>query len=666
MEYTHVEPAWVPWRQKDLRHKLLFCTAALWTLFTLVYLFNVLIYFGFVIPPVSQRAISSMLIVIIVYLALPANKKSKLFRKQSMQWYEFIPILIMMGTCIYISIASNSIMEAGRITAFPYEMVMITALFVCLFEAIRRTVGVVVVVLILLFLTYAIFSDHFPSFLKSTGFDLNMCFGWMYVGGEGLWGVTLGTVATIVAGFVIFGAFLRVCGASKFFLDLAFAVGGNLRGGAAKTAVVASGLFGTVSGSTAANVATTGLITIPLMKSTGYSKNMAGGIECTASLGGMFMPPVMGATAFLIADFLQISYWSVCVSAFLPAIIYYIVLYYQVDCTAAKLQLQSLDKASLPKVSKVLKEGWQYIVPFVVLLWVMGVMRWSAQTAVLYTLVSLIVVSSFRKSSRLNLSKVLLALEEAAKGMMFIIPVCTAIGILVGSVQITGVAMRFTSELLELSGGHLILILIMSGLAAFILGMGMTALSVYIMTVVLIAPALVRLGVPPIAAHMFLFYFGCLAFITPPVAVEAFIAAGISGGHPFKTGFQAMRLGFGAYIVPWAFMFSPGILWIGGFSDIATAFVFVALAGICGGSVFEGWFFGPLNWYGRLLMLVALVCVFPPVLHIRIVGIVVLTVLFVVQQYRKHLRKANTASAPDMLAQLEGEPMEIKRSRYEN
>lgn len=639
MEHQNVESGWIPFRQKDLRQKLLFIIAAIWTLFTLAYLLNIFIYFGFVIPPVSQRAISSMLIVIIVYLALPFNKKTKRFRKAKMQWYEFIPIILVAVSCIYIAFASSSIMEMGRISAYPYEMVLITALFICLFEAVRRTVGIVVVCLIIMFLVYAIFSDHFPSFLKSTGFDLDMCFGWMYVGGEGLWGITLGTVATIVAGFVIFGAFLRACGASKFFLDLAFAIGGTLRGGAAKTAIVASGLFGTVSGSTAANVATTGLITIPLMKSTGYSKNMAGGIECTASLGGMFMPPVMGATAFLIADFLQISYWSVCVSAFLPAVVYYAVLFYQVDCTAAKLNLRGLPKEQIPKLSTVLKSGWQYIVPFLVLIWVLGILRWSAQTAVLYTLASLLIVSSFRKSSRLTPSKICLALEDSAKGMMFIIPVCTAIGILVGSVQITGVAMRFTSELLELSGGHLILILIMSGTAAFILGMGMTAISVYIMTVVLIAPALIRLGVPPLAAHMFLFYFGCLAFITPPVAVEAFIAAGISGGHPFKTGFQAMRLGFGAYIVPWAFVFSPGILWMGGLSNIATSFIFVALAGICGGSVFEGYFFGRLRWYGRALMLLALVCVFPPIMYMRITGLIILVIIFVIQLYRKSLKK---------------------------
>lgn len=639
MEKKIVETGWLSFKNRTLRQKIGFFVAALWTIYTLAYLFNIFFYCGYVLTPVAQRAISTMLLLLVVYLFLPFNKKTKKFKSDKIQWYEFIPIVVVIIVCTYIVIQIDPMMESGRIVAHSWEMVMIVAFILALFEAVRRTVGLVVVGIITFFFFYATYSNYFPSFLNSSGFDYDMILGWMYIGTEGMWGVTIGTVSTIVAGFVVFGAFLRACGASHFFLDLAFAVGGNLRGGAAKTAIIASGLFGTVSGSTAANVATIGLITIPLMKSTGFSKNMAGGIECTASLGGMFMPPVMGATAFLIADFLQISYWSVCVSAVLPALVYYAVLYYQVDCTAAKLDLKGLPKEEIPKIGKVLKDGWVFIVPFIVLLFVMGYLRWSAQTAVLYTLVSLIVVSTFKKKTRLNQEKVLLALEDAAKGMMFIIPVCTAIGILVGSVQITGVAMRFTSELLELSGGNLIIVLIMSGIAAFILGMGMTALSVYIMTVVLIAPALINMGVPPIAAHMFLFYFGCLAFITPPVAVEAFIAAGISGGHPFKTGFQAMRLGFGAYIVPWAFIFSPGILWMGGFDDIVISTIFICIAGICGGGTFEGYFFGPLTWYGRIIMSLALICVFPPIMSIRIVGLVILVIVFIIQKQRKHAGK---------------------------
>lgn len=637
MEKKSVESGWLPFKNRTLRQKIGFFVAALWSIYTLAYLFNVFLYVGYVLSPVAQRATSTMLILLVVYLFIPPNKKR--FQHDKMQWYEFIPIIIVPVTCIYIIVNIDPLMESGRITAYPYEMVLIVALILALFEAVRRTVGVVVISIITIFLLYAKFSNYFPSFLNSSGFDFSMILGWMYIGTEGMWGVTIGTVSTIVAGFVVFGAFLRACGASRFFLELAFAVGGNLRGGAAKTAIIASGLFATVSGSTAANVATIGLITIPLMKSTGFSKNMAGGIECTASLGGMFVPPVMGATAFLIADFLQISYWSVCVSAFLPAVVYYIVLYYQVDCTAAQKNLKGLPKEDIPKISTVMKDGWIFLVPFAVLLFVMGYLRWSAQTAVLYTLISLIIVSTFKKKTRLNREKILLALEDGAKGMMFIIPVCTAIGILVGSVQITGMGMRFTSELLELSGGSLVVVLIMSGVAAFVLGMGMTALSVYIMTVVLIAPALINLGVPPIAAHMFLFYFGCLAFITPPVAVEGFIAAGISGGHPFKTGFQAMRLGFGAYIVPWAFIFSPGILWLGGFEDIAVSAIFICVAGICGGSLFEGYFFGPLAWYGRVVMLIALICVFPPLMYLRLAGLVILLILFIIQKQRKRAGK---------------------------
>ena len=597
------------WNERGLRYKLAFVVAVVWSTYTLSYLCNLFFYFDIVVYPLTHRAISSGLICILVLLLFPPRKK---VIGGKLKWYDILSILIITVGCSYIALNANQLVADGRLISHPHEMVLASLLFISVIDAARRTVGSILAALILFSFFYAVYSNYFPGFLRSTGFSYPMALGWMYLSAEGFWGMIIGIVSTIVAGFIIFGGFLRALGASKFFSDLALASAGSMRGGAAKAAVIASTFFGTISGSTAANVATTGQITIPLMKKTGYEKNYAGAVEATASLAGMFMPPVMGATAFLIAEFLQMTYWSVCVAAFLPAMAYYATLLVQVDLEAAKIGLKGLPRENLPSVKKTLSGGWQYLLPFVILLFLLGVLRYSAQTAIMYTLGALIVVSFFKKESRLTPRKLLNALEESARGMMPIIPLCTAIGILVGAIQMTGAGTKFTSELLTISGGNLGILLVMTGMAAFILGMGMTAVGVYILTVVLLAPALIKAGVEPIAAHMFLFYFGCLSFITPPVCVDAYIAAGISGGSPFKTGFRAMRLGFAAYLVPWAFIFNPGILMIGSPLKILLTFLFVTLGSITMGVVFEGHFLTKIRLGVRIPLAISGFCIFIP------------------------------------------------------
>ncbi len=628
------------WKERGLRFKAALVVSVLWTSYTLTYLSNGFFYLNIVIPPLTHRAVSAGLICTLVFLVPPGRGR---IIESRLAWYEALFIVIVTVGCAYVAINADTLVAEGRLVCRPYEIALSALLFISVVEAARRTTGWVLVSLITFFFFYAVYSNHFPGFLRSTGFSYSMALGWMYLSAEGFWGIIIGIVSTIVSGFIIFGGFLRASGASRFFNDLALALGGAFRGGAAKAAVMASTFFGTISGSTAANVATTGQITIPLMKDTGYEKNYAGAVEATASLGGMFMPPVMGATAFLIAEFLEATYWEVCVAAFLPAVAYYATLLLQVDLHAAKIGLRGVKREELPSLKKTLAEGWQYIVPFIILLFLLGVMRYSAQTSIIYTLASLVIVSSFKRESRLTPRKLLIALEESARGMMPIIPLCTAIGILVGSIQMTGVGMRFTSQLLGLSGGSLMALLLMTGIAAFILGMGMTAVGVYILTVVLLAPALVRAGVEPIAAHMFLFYFGCLAFITPPVAVEAFIAAGISGGTPFRTGFRAMRLGFAAYLVPWAFVFNPGILMIGSWTDISKAFFFIVLGTMCAGCSFEGFMLVLMRTWERVLVMAAGLMVFVPVGSTRLAGLALLA-LIVLRQVMLFMRESSGKS----------------------
>jgi TRAP transporter 4TM/12TM fusion protein len=611
------------WKIRRLRSKLVLLVAASWSIYTLAYLCNVFFYLGVVIYPITHRAISAGLISILVFL-VHAPKKG--VSRETLRWYDALPIFFIIVGCTYIAVRADSLVAEGRLISYTFEIILASFLFLSVIEATRRTIGWVMPGLVIFFFFYAVYSNHFPGFLHSTGFSYSMMFGWMYLSAEGFWGMIIGIVSTIVAGFIIFGGFLRALGASKFFNELALATVGFMRGGAAKAAVIASTLFGTISGSIAANVATTGQITIPLMKDTGYEKNYAGAVEATASTGGMFMPPIMGATAFLIAEFLNISYWSVCVAAFLPAIAYYTTLLVQVDLEAAKIGLKGLPREDLPSLKKTLLGGWQYLLPFALLIFLLGVLRYSAQTSIMYTIAALIIVSSFKKESRLTPKKLLSALEDSARGMMAIAPLCTAIGILVGTIAITGAGTRFTSQLLTISGGNLMILLVMTACAAFILGMGMTAVSVYILTVILLAPALIRAGIEPISAHMFLFYFGCLSFITPPVCVGAYIAAGISGGDPWKTGFRAVRLGFTAFLVPWAFVFNPGILMIGSPLEILSSFFFIALGAMSIGVAFEGFFINKLNTWVIILFAMSGLCIFIPNILTRVLGISFLAV----------------------------------------
>jgi TRAP transporter 4TM/12TM fusion protein len=621
---------------RGLRARLALVVAVAWSAYTLAYLCHLFFYLGIVVYPLTHRAISAGLVCILTLLLVPWRKSGP---PSGLKWYDWLPILVVALGCGYIGLHANKLIAEGRLMAHPWEMILATLFFLSVIEATRRTTGWILAGLVIASFFYAVYSDHFPGFLRSTGFPFSMALGWMYLSGEGVWGMILGVVAEIVAGFIIFGGFLKAVGASKFFNDLALALAGSMRGGAAKAAVIASTFFGTISGSIAANVATTGQITIPLMKNTGYKPDYAGAVEATASTGGMFMPPIMGATAFLIAEFLQISYWDVCVAAFLPGIAYYATLLIQVDLQAAKIGLKGLPRDQLPSIGKTLKEGWQYLLPFALLIFLLAIMRYSAQTSIIYTLGALVVISAFNNRSRLTLKRLIEALDESAKGMMPIIPLCTAIGILVGAVEITGSGTKFTSQILTISGGNLFLLLLMTAAAAFILGMGMTTVSVYILTVVLLAPALVRAGVEPIAAHLFLFYFGCLSFITPPVAVAAYIAAGISHGSPWATGFQAVRLGFAAFLVPWAFVFNPGILMIGSPLKVLITSFFVILGTMSIGVAFEGYFLKRLKTWENMMTALGGFLIFFPSTKTRATGLAIL-LLLAAKQIMQEKRKA--------------------------
>lgn len=597
-----------PFKERPLRFKLAFLLGSVWTIYIILTLLKVFFTLGIIIYPVAHRAICAGALVSLVLLAVPPKKGADMER---LHWYETVMILWAAAACAYIACNSDSLIYSWG-DATWWQMLLAGGFSVALMEAVRRTSGLAPVILSVGSFFYFVYSDLFPGFLMSTGFTYAGATGWMFLSGEGYWGSIVGTVASTVPGFILFGCILTVTGASDFFSDLARACLGAYRGGPAKTAVLSSMFFGSLSGSVAANVATTGQITIPMMKKTGFPAELAGAVEAVASTGGMFTPPIMGATAFLIADFLGVSYWSVCAAAFLPAVLYYGTLLVQADIEAIRLCAVGEPRENLPRVRDVMREGWYYLPSFGVLIVCMGFLKFSAETSIVYTLLTLVVCTAFSRRTRLNWKRFLIVLENTAMGMNMVIPLSVAIGILVGAMTVTGTGQNLSNELGSLAGNNIYLMLLMAGAASFVLGMGMSSIACYLLTVTMLAPAIVGSGVEPLAVHMFLFYYGALSFITPPVAIAAFVASGISGGDPSKTGVLALRMGIAGFLVPWAFVVYPALLFIGPLWETALVFLasFTGLLAISG--AWTKYLLVPLALWERIVLGAGGIAIFVP------------------------------------------------------
>lgn len=538
---------------KDWRAWVILLLSSAWVLYTLAYLSNLFFYLGIIPYPTAHRALNVGIITVLAFIANPIRKGHPLV------WLDIIAIFFVVLGCSYIAIRAGELVYAWG-DANIFEMILGTALILALMEASRRTSGIALPIIVAFFFVYTMYSNYFPSFLQSSGFSYSRTMGWMYLSAEGLWGPIMEVISGLIAGFVIFGAIFKSTGASKFFIDLSLSLIGKVRGGAGKVAVIAGGLMGMITGSVVAGVATVGTITIPLMKRCGYKNDFSGAVGACAATGGVFTPPVMGAVAFLIADFLGISYWRVILAASIPAFLFYCILFNQIDLEAVRLKLKGLPKEEIPSLKDTLRGGWLFLFPIVVLVIFLGVLNYSGETSIIATIASLVIVSSLKKESRLSIPKISSAFVSSARGMESITPVCSAIGIIVGSLVITGAGINLSSGLLALAGGSVFLLLLMAAGANFVLGMGMTSVTCYIITVVLMAPALIKMGVAPMAAHMFLFYYGTISFITPPVAIGAYVAANIAEGSFWKTGWQSTLLGVGAFVIPWSFVYNPSLV----------------------------------------------------------------------------------------------------------
>ena len=589
-----------------------------------------------------QRSIHLCFALTLIFLLYPAMAKSPRGRVPLIDW---VFILLSVISCLYITVNWEALSEAVRIaepTLVDMALGIIATLLVL--EATRRTAGMALPIVAIVFVLYGFLGPYMPGILNHPGIPLNQFIGMNYLFSEGIFGVPLGVSATFIIIFIIFGGFLEESGGGKFFIDLACAFFGVVRGGPAKIAIFSSGFFGTISGSAVANVVGTGTFTIPMMKRIGYRPHFAGAVEAVASTGGLIMPPVMGAAAFVMAEILGVSYVSICLAAAIPAVLYYLSLFVFIDLEAAKTGLRGIPKEEKPQFKEVIREGGHLLIPPALLVYLLAIVQWSPMKAGFYTILATVVMAMMRKNTRLDGRKLASALRKGATGALQVAAVCACAGIVISIVSITGLGLTFSSVLIQLAHGNLFLLLVLTMIASLILGMGLPATPCYIILAVLAAPAIVEMNISPMAAHLFVFYFGCISAITPPVAVAAYAGAAIAGSDPMRTGYTAWRLGLAAFIVPFMFIYGPPLIMVGTLIEIIQASV-TALIGVAFlAASIQGFFLTRLVPVERIFLFAAALLLIKPGWMTDLAGIVIGMIIAVihVSRYRKERQPARS------------------------
>jgi len=544
-------------------------------------------------------AIFFSLVLSLVFLLVPAQKKMAM---DTLPWYDSILAVLSLIVGFYAAIFYKDIVvELGLL--IPHRILLGTVVILLILEATRRLIGWPFLIIVICFIFYALFASFFPGGLYATAISWPRLANYLYLDPQGILGIAIEVAATVVFAFVIFGQTLFRTGGGQFFIDAALSIMGRYRGGPAKVSVISSSLFGTVSGSAVANVMVDGWFTIPLMKANGFKDYTASAIEAVASTGGQIMPPVMGAAAFMMATFLGIPYAKVAISAALPAILYYIAVYIQIDLIAIRNGLHGLPRESLPSFKEVMKKGgYSFFISILFLIYLLFIANLDGDKAGLYAAASVLIISFFKKETRPNIAKLISILKDTGEGMLEIGVISAGAGLIIGIISITGLGYTFSSTLISLSGGSTFLLLVLAAAGAVVLGMGMTVTAAYLLMVILIAPALTTTGVAPLNAHLFVFYFAVMSFVTPPVCLAVYAAASIGKADMFKTGYQAIRLSIAAYIVPFIFVYHPALLLQGNVIDVLVAVVTAVIGISLVAIAVEGYLFRPLDWVRRILL----------------------------------------------------------------
>lgn len=560
---------------------------------------NLPLYFGLSFYLQQYLAIFFSLVLALVFLQVPVRKKMAM---DTLPWYDSILAVLSLIVGFYAAIFYKDIVvEIGLL--IPHRILLGTVVVLLVLEATRRLIGWPFLIIVICFIFYALFTSIFPGGLYGKAIPWPRLANYLYLDPQGVFGVAIEVAATVVFAFVFFGQTLFRTGGGQFFIDAALSIMGRYRGGPAKVSVISSSLFGTVSGSAVANVMVDGWFTIPLMKANGFKDYTASAIEAVASTGGQIMPPVMGAAAFMMATFLGIPYAKVAISAALPAILYYIAVYIQIDLIAIRDGLHGLPRESLPSFKEVMKKGgYSFFISILFLIYLLFIVNLDGDKAGLYAAASVLIISFFKKETRPNITKLISILKDTGEGMLEIGVISAGAGLIIGIISITGLGYTFSSTLISLSGGSTFLLLVLAAAGAVVLGMGMTVTAAYLLMVILIAPALTTTGVAPLNAHLFVFYFAVMSFVTPPVCLAVYAAASIGKADMFKTGYQAIRLSIAAYIVPFIFVYHPALLLQGNVIDVLVAVVTAVIGISLVAIAVEGYLFRPLDWVRRILL----------------------------------------------------------------
>ena len=590
---------------------------------------------------IKHHAIHVGLVLVLGFILYPAFKKSS---RKKIVWYDWIFIACSVVMPFYVFYRYLDWTATGFVPTM-LDIVMGTILILVVMECSRRISGPALSILSGIFLIYGLFGRSFPGVFMHRGYDWDRIVSYLTTDISGIYGSSVKVSATFIVLFIIFGEVMNKCGMGQFFNDAANALAGHTKGGPAKVAVLASGFLGSINGSAVANVVTTGAFTIPLMKKTGYSKEFAGAVEATASVGGQLLPPIMGAAAFVMAETLGVKYPVIIKAAVLPALIYYLGIIIQVQMRATKDNLHGIPKDQLPKIGQVMKERGHLLIPIAFLLYML---IWSGKTVIVgafWTIIVTILVAELRPISRMSLKDICDAFVAGAKSTVSVAIACACVGIIVGVCGQTGFALNVASTIISIGQESIFLTLLFTMVTCMILGMGLPSIPSYLITATIAAPALVQLGVPAIAAHMFCFYFAMFANLTPPVALASFAAAGLSGGNPMKTGVASVKLALAGFIIPYMFVFNQKLMLenvglLDGAQVIITSCVGVTLIA----AAVEGYLFGRLNVLLRVVAFGAALLLIDSALITDIIGVACLFLIIVAQKFvfNRHASSAKT------------------------
>ena len=575
-----------------------------------------------------QRCLLVLVAGFAVFLTKPFQIKGK--RYVATRILDWVFAIAMIVVCIYIM----SVWPARSVStkAKPQmDSIMGTIMIIVLLVATYKTTGWPLVITCVVFLVYALLGPYMPGFLAHRGYTWKRVAETMYVSTQSIFGVPAGIAATYIVCFVIFGSFLETFGAGQWFVDIAFAGAGRFRGGPAKTAILSSALMGMISGSPAANVVTTGTFTIPLMKRMGFRPHVAGAVEAVASTGGMFTPPIMGAAAFMMAEFLNVKYSTVAAAAILPAVLYYLSALLVVDSISVKEHLVGLPSSELPSVKQVMKERGLMGLPILMII-VVILMGWSPMKAAFWATILTFVLSFFSKETRPDVKKFFEALESGTKSVVSIAISCAAAGIIVGILQLTGLATRMSVQLVNLAHGNIYIAALLTALITIVLGCGMPPTPTYVILATCLVRPLTEMGASALSAHMFIFMFACVGALTPPVAITAYTAAAIAKSNPNQTGFTSFRMGIVAYIIPFIFLLNPAILLEGSGMDVVLAAATAILGVFCLTGAIEGYLLKYWSMVARVMLGIGALMMMIPGMTTDLIGIGLVVVAFVLDK----------------------------------